>query len=123
MVKQTPTEVLDSLPAVTDPSKLAKVAFLNRLSSWCYLAGEKFLSLTLLSTTKMVEMTLMHGLFEWSAASLSALGVLSLLVMGNLDTAHYIGERALQMQERLKSEAEFVKAIVERLSEWNENWA
>ena len=25
--------------------------------------------------------------------------------MGNVDTAHYIGERALQMQERLKSEA------------------
>eukprot|EP00957_Ditylum_brightwellii_P012179 920428-Ditylum_brightwellii.AAC.1 len=105
MVKQTPTEVLDSLPVVTDPSKLATVEFLSRLNVWCYLAGEKFIYLNLLTTTKQVQMMLSYGLFEWSAASLSGVGMLSLFVMGNLDTAHHIGERALQMQERLKSEA------------------
>eukprot|EP00957_Ditylum_brightwellii_P036775 2785421-Ditylum_brightwellii.AAC.1 len=70
----------------------------------------------------MVEMTLSNGSFEMSAASLSTLGSMSLYVMGDVVTTNYIGESALQMQERLKSEAEFVKAIVGRLSEWNENW-
>eukprot|EP00957_Ditylum_brightwellii_P086728 6598800-Ditylum_brightwellii.AAC.1 len=57
-----------------------------------------------------------------AVASLSAFGLVSLLVVGDIDTPHNIGERALQMQERLKSEAELFKAIVGRLSEWNENW-
>eukprot|EP00957_Ditylum_brightwellii_P202575 15330770-Ditylum_brightwellii.AAC.1 len=95
MVKQTPTEVLDSLPVVTDPSKLATVVFLNRLNEWSYLAGEKFIYLNLLTTTKQIQMTLSYGLFEMSAASLFGVGMLSLFVMGNLNTAHYIGERAL----------------------------
>eukprot|EP00957_Ditylum_brightwellii_P197556 15050862-Ditylum_brightwellii.AAC.1 len=99
MVKQTSTEVLDSLPAVTDPSKLAIMAFFSLI----YLA--------LLITTKMVHMTLSHDLFEMSATSLSAFGHQSLLVGGDNDTSHYIGERALQMQERLKSEAGKTKTL------------
>jgi len=112
MVKQTPMEVLDSLPVATDPSKLAIVAFLSRLAEWSYVAGEKFIYLALLVGTKTVKMTLSYGLFEWSASSLSGLGVVSLLVVGDVDTSHYIGERALQMQERLKSEAGKAKTLI-----------
>uniref|UniRef100_A0A7S4V0M1 Uncharacterized protein n=1 Tax=Ditylum brightwellii TaxID=49249 RepID=A0A7S4V0M1_9STRA len=57
-------------------------------------------------------MTLSHGLFEMSAASLSGLGHESLFVMGNLDAAQYIGESALQMQERLKSESGKAKTLI-----------
>eukprot|EP00957_Ditylum_brightwellii_P071204 5412722-Ditylum_brightwellii.AAC.1 len=60
----------------------------------------------------MVQMTLSYGLFEWSAASLSAFGVTSMLVMGEVDTSQYIGERALQMQERLDSEAGKAKTLL-----------
>eukprot|EP00957_Ditylum_brightwellii_P109807 8375040-Ditylum_brightwellii.AAC.1 len=105
MVEQTPMEVLDSLPIATDPSKLATMALLTRLMEWSYLAGEKFIYLALLTTTKMAQITLSHGLFEWSPASFSSVGHISLLVMGNLDTSLRIGERALQMQESLGSEA------------------
>eukprot|EP00957_Ditylum_brightwellii_P009714 732300-Ditylum_brightwellii.AAC.1 len=58
MVKQTPTEVLDSLPVVTDQSKLAITLFLNRLWEWSSSGGEKFLYLVLLTITKMAQMTL-----------------------------------------------------------------
>jgi len=112
MVKQTPTEVLDSLPVVTDPSKLAIMSFLTRLVDLTFLGGEKFLYLLLLTTTKVVHMTLLHGLFEMSATSLTDLGSVSLFVMGNIDTAQYIEERALLMQERLKSEAGKAKTFV-----------
>jgi len=59
----------------------------------------------------MVQMTLLHGLFEWSASSLSALGALSLFVNGDVGTAQYIGECALQMQERCESEAGKARTI------------
>eukprot|EP00957_Ditylum_brightwellii_P058222 4415182-Ditylum_brightwellii.AAC.1 len=84
MVKQTSREVLDSLPVVTDPSKLAIMALLNRLGEWSYVAD---------------------GLFDWSSAALSSFCIMSLLVMGDVDTAHFIAERSMQMQERIKSEA------------------
>eukprot|EP00957_Ditylum_brightwellii_P086634 6592038-Ditylum_brightwellii.AAC.1 len=143
MVKQTPTEVSDSLPLVTDPCKLAIMALLKRLVEWSASCGDKFAVLLLMIPTKCVRMTLSYGLYEMSAGSLSGLGFLSLLVLGDIDTACYIGERTLQMQERLKSEAckasvlfflhvfkispretiaEFFKAIFGRLSAWNENW-
>eukprot|EP00957_Ditylum_brightwellii_P069413 5269955-Ditylum_brightwellii.AAC.1 len=50
-------------------------------------------------------MTLLYGLFEISTASLTALGSVSLLGMGDVDTSHYIQECVLQMQERIKPEA------------------
>eukprot|EP00957_Ditylum_brightwellii_P129325 9865658-Ditylum_brightwellii.AAC.1 len=93
-VKQTPMELLDSLPVATDPSKLAIMALLTRVVEWSYLG-----------VTKMVQMTFSYGLFELSPSSLSSLGQLSLLVMGDFDTSHHIGERALQVQESLGSEA------------------
>eukprot|EP00957_Ditylum_brightwellii_P100346 7649230-Ditylum_brightwellii.AAC.1 len=104
MVNQTPTEVLESLSVVKDPLKLAKVALLNRLFRYSYLAGEKFTYLLLLTSTKMVRVTLSHGLFESSPSFLSNLGAVSLFVMGDVDAAQCIGERALQMQERCKTE-------------------
>eukprot|EP00957_Ditylum_brightwellii_P104001 7923918-Ditylum_brightwellii.AAC.1 len=52
----------------------------------------------------MVQKTLSNGLFDWSAKSLAALGYLSLVAFSDIDTAHYFGERALQMQERCGSE-------------------
>eukprot|EP00957_Ditylum_brightwellii_P021421 1616034-Ditylum_brightwellii.AAC.1 len=84
MLKETPTEMLDSLPVITDPSILAVTVILNRLGEWSYVACEKSGYLYLLSVSKMVQMTLLHG---------------------NVDTAHYIAEHAIQMQGRLKSEA------------------
>eukprot|EP00957_Ditylum_brightwellii_P048442 3675950-Ditylum_brightwellii.AAC.1 len=53
----------------------------------------------------MVQMTLSNGLFESSAISFAGLGHVSLFVMGDVDTAYHIGERALQIQERCESEA------------------
>eukprot|EP00957_Ditylum_brightwellii_P104264 7942001-Ditylum_brightwellii.AAC.1 len=112
MAKQTPMEVLDSLPVVTDPPKLAVMGLLVRLAEWCHLAGENVLSLPLLSTTKMAPMTLLYGLFEMSSASLTAFVVTSLLVVSNLDTSPYIEDHVVQIQERLKSEAGRAKTFV-----------
>lgn len=103
--KKTPTEVFESLVVELGPSKLAVMALLNRLSAWSYLAGEKFSYLFFLATTKMVKMTLSHGLFDVSAFSLISVGLLSLSVMGDVDTAQYIAKRATHMQEKCPSEA------------------
>jgi len=105
MIKQTPIETFDTLPELTDPSKLATMDFLHKIADSSCLTGEKpFLLMYKLAVTRVVQTTLLHGSFDVSGVVLAMLGWMAMFVLGDIETARYIGERALQVQEKSKSE-------------------
>eukprot|EP00957_Ditylum_brightwellii_P212386 15367210-Ditylum_brightwellii.AAC.2 len=106
MIKQTPIETFDTLPELTDPSKLATMDFLHKIADSSCLTGEKpFLLMYKLAVTRVVQTTLLHGSFDVSGVVLAMLGWMAMFVLGDIETARYIGERALQVQEKSKSES------------------
>ncbi|CAJ1941081.1 unnamed protein product [Cylindrotheca closterium] len=56
-----------------------------------------------LSTTKMVNMTLEHGLFSFSGAAQCILGMVSLAALGDVQSATYFAETGALMQKSIPS--------------------
>jgi predicted ATPase len=99
VAKNTPRETYKILPKMTDPKQKAIMRVLYRLASASYLAKNIFM--LLLTTSRMFEITLKHGVSDVSGAAFCNLGYLT--VLDDCDTAHFFGEMALLMQGRAHS--------------------
>jgi hypothetical protein len=99
MAKNTHRESYKILPKMTDPKQKAIMHVLYRLAIASYLAKNIFM--LLLTTSRMFEMTLKHGVSDVSGVAFCNLGYLT--VLNDFDTAHFFGEMALLMQGRERS--------------------
>jgi hypothetical protein len=97
IAKNTPRQVYKTLPRMDNPKHKATMQILHRIGVTSYISSNIFM--LLLTTARMVLMTLKHGVSAISGSAFSNLGYLT--VLNDFDTAHFFGEMALLMQERV----------------------
>jgi predicted ATPase len=86
---------------MTDPRHQAIMNLLSRIKNTAYLGRNKFL--LILSTTRMVNMTIDHGSHPFSGDAYSCLGILSVALLGNFEAASHLAETALLIQKAISS--------------------
>ncbi|KAL3941131.1 MAG: hypothetical protein SGBAC_004470 [Bacillariaceae sp.] len=96
-VKKEPHDFYKKAGMMNDEKHLRIAAILTQIQYCAYPAGNMFLGL--LTTCKIVEMTLEHGLCEYSAPNFATLGSLVLILKQNYQDATCIGEMALAMRK------------------------
>lgn len=99
--KNTPKETFECPKLMLDPNKKAAMLFLNRLFYASYLGKNDYL--LILSTTKMIQMTLNDGVGIISGPAYASLGLLTAAVLGDYDTASFFAETANMIQQSIRS--------------------
>eukprot|EP00980_Cylindrotheca_fusiformis_P016426 scaffold4897_cov129-Cylindrotheca_fusiformis.AAC.3 len=92
-----PTDIYGKLGRMKDPKHRAAMLLLSRLGYACYRTEDKFLNI--LSTCKIVEMTLKYGVCEVSSPGFSLLGAAAVVVQQDYETAANFAEVALALQK------------------------
>lgn len=101
LAKNTAKEKFKDPLIMTDPKQQAAMLFLFRLLYASYLSKNDFLLIR--STTRMVKMTLKHGISTMAGPAYATLGLLVLAVLKDFKTASYLAECALLIQKALPS--------------------
>src|SRR5205085_6338586 len=86
------------LPPMQDPESRAVLRLLTTLHTSCYLSGDKVL--TLLNTTRMVRLSLIHGNGEESALAYVLHAMHIGPIRAEYDAAYHFGQLALRLNER-----------------------
>ena len=98
-LKSRTFDEIDRMPVMTDPSKLELMHMLDRSTLYCFFSRPKMVPLLVF---KMVELTLRHGLCEYSPPAFANLG---LILAGNLEDfrgAARIADYTVKMMEKVK---------------------
>eukprot|EP00980_Cylindrotheca_fusiformis_P016427 scaffold4897_cov129-Cylindrotheca_fusiformis.AAC.4 len=98
-----PKDILGKLGRMKDPKHRAAMLLLSRLGYACYRTEDIFLNI--LSTCKIVEMTLKYGVCDVSAPGFSYLGAAVVVVQQDYETAANFAEVALALQKASRREA------------------
>eukprot|EP00980_Cylindrotheca_fusiformis_P026020 scaffold15205_cov128-Cylindrotheca_fusiformis.AAC.5 len=110
MAKKAPPakDISEKLGDMRDPKHRAVVLLLSRIGYASYRSEDAFL--LIISVCKMVEMTLKHGVCDYSPPGFCALGMLAVIVQKDYRTAAYFVEvaRALQRASFAFVEAEIL---------------
>lgn len=101
---------LVDLPIMTDPEVKAVMQLLTSLHTPCYLSGDK--TLTLLNTTAMVRLSLIHGNVEGSALAYMLHAMHLGPIRGEYRAAYEFGTLALRLNERLPDSGVRAKALM-----------
>ncbi|KAL3928913.1 MAG: hypothetical protein SGBAC_012437 [Bacillariaceae sp.] len=99
-VKATPQSFYDKMAPMEDPRQKAIASVFSKLVYYSYMAGDMLL--LVLATCKLVEMTLDHGVNEFSAKSFASLGSSIIIAMEDFETAKTFNLIALSMLERFR---------------------
>eukprot|EP00980_Cylindrotheca_fusiformis_P013392 scaffold3410_cov141-Cylindrotheca_fusiformis.AAC.35 len=92
-----PTDIYGKLGRMKDPKHRAAMLLLSRLGYACYRTEDIFLNI--LSTCKIVEMTLKYGVCDVSSPGFSYLGAATVVVQQDYETAANFAEVALALQK------------------------
>mmetsp|Transcript_24272 Transcript_24272/g.59418 ORF Transcript_24272/g.59418 Transcript_24272/m.59418 type:complete len:610 (+) Transcript_24272:2715-4544(+) len=96
--KKLPREHFDSLRVMNDPKQRAIATLVSRVQYSAFHA--KRILLNILCTCRLVELTLAHGISEFSGPSIASLAMLVLLLQNDYETVSEFGEIALSLQEK-----------------------
>jgi predicted ATPase len=99
MAKKTAEQVYEDLKPMNDPKQDAVMALLARLINASFLCNNEFV--LIMASTKMVRLTLQYGVNAHSGFGFSTLGLLTLAVLGDLETGLFFAEMALLMQKKV----------------------
>lgn len=98
VAKKTQISVYDSLPIMLDKRLLVTMRLLSRLTYVAYAKQDTFLFI--LGAVKMVKMTLEYGVSGAAGWAFGNLGVLTLVIRKDVNSAVFFGQMALKMQEK-----------------------
>ncbi|KAL3941298.1 MAG: hypothetical protein SGBAC_004321 [Bacillariaceae sp.] len=101
LAKKTTRAQYRALQPSDDTILEATMTVLGRMNYACAQGGSPLL--LVLSTTKMVNMTLKHGLFSFSGAAQCILGMACMVALGDVKSATYFAETGALMQESIPS--------------------
>ncbi|CAJ1941079.1 unnamed protein product [Cylindrotheca closterium] len=101
LAKKTTKAEYRALKPSDDVKLEATMTILGRMNYACAQSARPLL--LALSTTKMVNMTLKHGLFSFSGAAQCLLGMVSLAALGDAQSATYFAETGVLMQKSIPS--------------------
>ena len=98
---QIPKESYESSMRVADEKQKAIMILLGRLFYSSFLAKDKWISI--LSSCGMVQLTMKHGRCPMSGAAFATLGLLTVGVLGDFDSAAKLAETSLVVQKLTRS--------------------
>lgn len=99
-VKATPQSFYDKMVPIDDPKQKAIASVFSKLVYYAYMAGDMLL--LVLCTCTLVEMTLDHGLNEYSAKSFSSVGSAIIISSEDFETAATFNMIALSMLQKFR---------------------
>ncbi|CAJ1947731.1 unnamed protein product [Cylindrotheca closterium] len=98
-VKKLDVDFFKGMGTMSDPKLRAIASITNYVKYAAFVGGDLFLSL--ICICKLTEMTLKHGLNEFSGITVASLGMTALLVQQDCELADKIMQMALSIQEQL----------------------
>mmetsp|Transcript_27698 Transcript_27698/g.67404 ORF Transcript_27698/g.67404 Transcript_27698/m.67404 type:complete len:1151 (-) Transcript_27698:2621-6073(-) len=110
MAKKLKTDDYRNLKVMTDPKHQATMLLAQRLTIACYLQPSNRNSfLMIVCLTRMVQITLKHGVGPLAGPAFATLGLLAVAAMSDFESAAYFCEMALLLQQR--SPSKYTSAI------------
>ena len=97
-LKQAPKELWENVAKTADPKERAVALLMNQLTYAAYNAEDVFLSI--LCNARLCEMTLKHGVNQFSGAAIASLGAAILMVQQDYETCEQFGALALSLERR-----------------------
>jgi predicted ATPase/class 3 adenylate cyclase/tRNA A-37 threonylcarbamoyl transferase component Bud32 len=93
-------QALRSLPAMTDPQRLAVMALLERIGTSAYVATP---DLSPLITFRILQWSLRYGYAAPTPMAFASYGLVMAGIMGDIKTGYRYGQMAVQMADRFES--------------------
>lgn len=102
MVKKLPKDFHQTQRSMTDPKQKAIMILLSKL--WYICSSEGLYSIQCLGTTKMVQMTIEHGIHDSSGTGFATMGMALVGFRDDWEGAAATAETALLLQRRVENE-------------------
>jgi hypothetical protein len=97
-LKQAPKDLWANVSKSTDPKESSIALLLNQLSYAGYNSEDTYLNM--LCSARLCDMTLKHGVTQFSGAAIASLGAAILMVQQDYETCEQFGALALSLDRR-----------------------